>query len=160
MPRNKGVTDEPKRTAVCTIRGMSDRAYLRAVDECWDNRAVQENTITDRFLENPNEHTFAALFNILSAQLLSFFRRRTPRLGVAEDLTQDVMLTVYEKSGQLRDRNLFRAWVFKVAQNALYQHCGKWAPAVPPSILMKPRIGRALAFRVSTRYRVSSFDVG
>jgi RNA polymerase sigma-70 factor, ECF subfamily len=97
--------------------------------ESQEERAFQENIVKDQFLENPNEHTFAALFNILSPQLLSFFRRRTPELGLAEDLTQEVMLTVYQKCGQVRDRKLFRAWVFKIAHNALYQHCGKWARA-------------------------------
>ena len=94
-----------------------------------EDRAVQENIATDQFLENPSEHSFAALFNILSPQVLSFFRRRTPELGLAEDLTQEVMFTVYLKCGQVRNRKLFRAWVFKIAHNALYQHCGKWARA-------------------------------
>jgi RNA polymerase sigma-70 factor, ECF subfamily len=95
--------------------------------ESQEERALQENIATDQFLENPNEHSFAALFEILSPQLLSFFRRRSPE--VAEDLSQEVMLTVYQKCRQVRDRKLFRAWVFKIAHNALYQHCGKWARA-------------------------------
>ena len=97
--------------------------------ESQDERALQENVVTDHFFENPNEHSFAALFNIISPQLLSFFRRRTPELGLAEDLTQEVMLTVYQKYRQVRDRKLFRAWVFKIAHNALYQHYGKRARA-------------------------------
>jgi RNA polymerase sigma-70 factor, ECF subfamily len=109
---------------------MNSRACPLAVKyDSRDENALQESIVTDHFLENPNEHSFAALFSILSPQLLSFFRRRTPELGLAEDLTQDVMLTVYQKCRQVRDRKLFRAWVFKSARNALYEHCGKWARA-------------------------------
>jgi RNA polymerase sigma factor (sigma-70 family) len=104
----------------CALALQSERQH---------ERALQENIVTRQFLENPNEHSFAALFNIFSPQLLSFFRHRTPEFGLAEDLTQEVMLTVYQKYGQVRDRKLFRAWVFKIAHNTLYQHCGKRARA-------------------------------
>jgi RNA polymerase sigma factor (sigma-70 family) len=42
--------------------------------------------------------------------------------GTAEDLAQEVMLTVYRKAGQLRDRKLFRSWLFKVARNAAFRY--------------------------------------
>jgi RNA polymerase sigma-70 factor (ECF subfamily) len=32
------------------------------------------------------------------------------------------MLTVYRKAGQVRDHASFRAWVFKIARNALFRH--------------------------------------
>src|SRR5436190_14791491 len=38
--------------------------------------------------------------------------------SIAEDLAQEVMLTVYRRAGQIRDHKLFRAWLFKVARNA------------------------------------------
>ena len=108
---------------------MSRSCALAVKSDSQHERALQENIVTDQFLENPNENSFTALFEILSPQLLSFFRRRTPELELAEDLTQEVMLTVYQKCGQVRDRKLFRAWVFKIAHNALYQHCEKRARA-------------------------------
>jgi len=37
------------------------------------------------------------------------------------------MLTVYCKSAQVRDRALFRAWMFKIARHALFRHYGKQA---------------------------------
>lgn len=40
------------------------------------------------------------------------------------------MLTVYRKAGQLRDRALFRAWVFRIAKNALCQHYARCARQV------------------------------
>ena len=35
------------------------------------------------------------------------------------------MLTVYRKAGQIRDRALFPAWLFRIARNALCRHHGK-----------------------------------
>jgi RNA polymerase sigma-70 factor (ECF subfamily) len=90
-----------------------------------NERALEEGAVTDQFLDDPNEHSFAALFKVFSPQLVSFFRARTRELALAEDLAQEVMLTVYRKAEQIRDRSSFRAWLFKIAHNALCQHYGR-----------------------------------
>jgi RNA polymerase sigma-70 factor (ECF subfamily) len=87
--------------------------------------APEEGAVTDQFLEDPNEHSFTALFKVFSPQLVSFFRARSREFTLAEDLAQEVMLTVYRKAGQIRDRSLFRAWLFTVAHNALCRHYGR-----------------------------------
>jgi RNA polymerase sigma-70 factor (ECF subfamily) len=86
---------------------------------------LQAATVTDQFLDDPNESSFTALFQVFAPQLISFFRARSRDLALAEDLAQEVMLTVYRKAGQIRDRTLFRAWLFKIAHNALCRHYGK-----------------------------------
>src|SRR6185369_13024940 len=85
---------------------------------------LHEGAVTERFLEAPNEESFADLFKTYTPQLVAFFRARGCEL-MAEDLAQEVMLTAYRKAGQLRDRTLFRAWLFKIARNALCRHYGK-----------------------------------
>src|SRR5215469_12767019 len=79
---------------------------------------MSEYEVAEQFLNQADEESFDALFRIFSPQLVAFFRRRAHERGVAEDLAQEVMLTVYRKAGQLRDHKLFRAWLFKVARNA------------------------------------------
>src|SRR5262249_30235190 len=69
------------------------------------------------------------LFEIFYPQLVAFFRNRGRR-AMAEDLAQEVMWTVYRKSGQLRDRGSFRGWMFKIARHALYQFYGEQAREV------------------------------
>jgi len=90
-----------------------------------DDRVAREAEVTDSFLDNPNGDSFANLFSTFSPQLVAFFRARGCELGLAEDLAQEVMLTVYRKAAQVRDRGLFRAWLFKIARNTLCRHYGK-----------------------------------
>ena len=41
---------------------------------------------------------------------------------VAEELAQNVLFTVYQRIGDLREEDLFYGWVFKIARNELLQH--------------------------------------
>jgi RNA polymerase sigma-70 factor (ECF subfamily) len=79
---------------------------------------LQDCEIVERFLGRGDNDAFDAVFRLFSPQLIAFFRRRGFESGTAEDLSQDVMLTVYRKAAQLREHKLFRAWLFKVARNA------------------------------------------
>lgn len=90
-----------------------------------------EREIAERFLEHADEDSFAALFRLFSPQLVAFFRKRGHEMATAEDLAQDVMWTVYRSAAQLRDRRLFRAWLFKVARHAACRHFARKARQVP-----------------------------
>jgi RNA polymerase sigma-70 factor (ECF subfamily) len=90
-----------------------------------NERLLREALVTQRFLEDTNEDSFSELFNIFTPQLVAFFRARNCELALAEDLAQEVMLSVYRNAAQIRDRTLFRAWLFKIARNALCRHYSK-----------------------------------
>jgi DNA-directed RNA polymerase specialized sigma24 family protein len=65
---------------------------------------------------------------MFTPQLVSFFRSRGCGLELNEDLSQEVMLTVYRKSRQIRDRTRFGSWLFTIGRHALYRHCKKQWP--------------------------------
>src|ERR1700733_8123181 len=90
-----------------------------------NDRSHREVAATEKFLESPNEESFAELFVALTPQLVSFFRSHGCGMELSEDLSQEVMLTVYRKAAQLRDRMRFRAWLFTIARHALCRHHGK-----------------------------------
>jgi RNA polymerase sigma-70 factor (ECF subfamily) len=90
-----------------------------------NEKNAKEDTLIVQFLDNPNHESFAAVFEIFAPQLVSFFRARSRDLSLAEDLAQEVMLAVYRKAGQVRDRASFRAWLFKIARHALCRHYDK-----------------------------------
>jgi RNA polymerase sigma factor (sigma-70 family) len=89
-----------------------------------NDRPRREASATETFLESPNEESFTELFLTLTPQLVSFFRSHGCARDLSEDLSQEVMLTVYRKAAQLRDRMRFRAWLFTIARHALYRHQG------------------------------------
>src|SRR5580658_6882885 len=84
-------------------------------------RFQREAGLINRFLDAQDGESFDGLFVSFTPRLVAFFRTRGCGL-VAEDLAQEVMLTVYRKAGQVRDHGLFRAWVFKIARNALSRY--------------------------------------
>src|SRR5258708_1750411 len=90
-----------------------------------NDRAQREGAVIEKFLESPGEESFTDLFRVFTPQLVAFFRSRGCELALSEDLTQELMLTVYRKAAQIRDRSLFRAWLFKIARNALCRRQGK-----------------------------------
>jgi RNA polymerase sigma-70 factor (ECF subfamily) len=89
----------------------------------------QEGMVSERFLDAPSEESFTDVFRTFVPQLVAFFRSRGCT-AMAEDLAQEVMLTVHRKAEQVRDRSLFRAWMFKIARNTLCRHFGKQAREV------------------------------
>jgi RNA polymerase sigma-70 factor (ECF subfamily) len=95
-----------------------------------NDRPLREAAAIEKFLESPNEESFADLFQILTPQLVAFFRSRGCEAALSEDLTQEVMLTVYRKAVQIRDRALFRGWLFTIARNLLCRHYGKQSRGV------------------------------
>ena len=95
-----------------------------------NERLRHEVAVTEEYLDAPNDDSFSDLFNIFTPQLVAFFRARHCELTLAEDLAQEVMFTVYRKASQIRDRMLFRAWLFKIAHSALCRHYGKQAREV------------------------------
>ena len=81
---------------------------------------LQEHEVVERFLERTDEDSFDPLFRIFSPQIVAFLRRRGHETSAAEDLAQEVMLTVYRKAGQLRDRALFRAWALSAEASTTF----------------------------------------
>jgi RNA polymerase sigma-70 factor (ECF subfamily) len=90
-----------------------------------NEKLLREAVVMENYLGAPNDESFAEVFKIFTPQLVAFFRARRCELSSAEDLAQEVMLTVHLKAGRIRDRLLFRTWVFKIAHNAFCRHYGK-----------------------------------
>jgi RNA polymerase sigma-70 factor (ECF subfamily) len=92
------------------------------------DRPRRELRVTDNFLESPNDESFTEVFLMFTPQLVSFFRSHGCGPDLSEDLSHEVMLTVYRKSKQIRDRTRFRSWLFTIGRHALYRHFRKQRP--------------------------------
>ncbi|HTF69377.1 MAG TPA: RNA polymerase sigma factor [Edaphobacter sp.] len=90
-----------------------------------NDKVLWEASAIARFLDEPGNESFTGLYELFTPQLVAFYRARNCDPGLSEDLAQLVMFTVYRKAGQIRDRALFRSWLFRIAYNALCRHYGK-----------------------------------
>jgi RNA polymerase sigma-70 factor (ECF subfamily) len=90
-----------------------------------NEKLLREALVMENYLNAPNDESFAEVFKIFTPQLVAFFRARRCELSSAEDLTQEVMITLHLRAATIRDRRLFRTWMFKVAHNAFCRHYGK-----------------------------------
>jgi RNA polymerase sigma-70 factor (ECF subfamily) len=118
-----------KRHPTCPFEGMI--CETTAPDRLASNdKFFREAAVVARFLDEPGDESFTGLYKLFTPRLIAFYRARSCDPGLAEDLAQQVMLTVYRKAGQIRDRALFRAWLFRVAHNALCRHYSKHAREV------------------------------
>jgi RNA polymerase sigma-70 factor (ECF subfamily) len=95
-----------------------------------NDEVLREAAVIARSLAEPGSESFNGLYELFTPRLVAFYRARNCDPGLSEDLAQLVMLAVYRKAGQIRDRALFRAWLFRIAYNALCRHYGKQAREV------------------------------
>ena len=86
---------------------------------------LTESRAVELFLPQRTENSFAELFRLAYPQMRRYFLMRGFSAEVSEELAQDVMVWVYRKVATVRDLSLFRAWLFKVAQNTLRQYLRK-----------------------------------
>jgi RNA polymerase sigma factor (sigma-70 family) len=79
-----------------------------------DDRHVIEN-----FLLTGADEDFCALFEAVYPRVRRYFLLRGIEAGEAEELAQDVMVIVYQGAGEIRNKEFFNGWLFKVAKNEL-----------------------------------------
>ena len=95
-----------------------------------NDKFFRDAAVIARFLDDPGDESFTGLYKLFTPRVVAFYRARNCDPGLAEDLAQLVMLTVYRKAGQIRDRVLFRAWLFRIAHHAMCRHYDKRAREV------------------------------
>jgi RNA polymerase sigma-70 factor (ECF subfamily) len=74
------------------------------------------------FLADATEDNFLGVFQALHAKLVHYFFVRGVDTATAEDLTQDVLMTVYSRADSLRNKETFFGWLFKIAANRHFQY--------------------------------------
>lgn len=82
---------------------------------------TNEEQAVASFLNEPSNATFAVIFRLYVPRLIRYFRFRGCSPAVAEELAQDVMLAVHRQAPTLRERQRFRAWLYRIACNILLQ---------------------------------------
>lgn len=107
---------------------------------------MDEKQALELFLQTRTEESFCALFTALYGRVRRYFLLRGLDRMTAEDLAQNVLLTVYRRAGEVRERELFQGWLFRVARNEMLQHVRRQPP--PDWLVDYDSLGEAV-FRVS-----------
>ena len=84
---------------------------------------------------------FTRLADGLSSPFLAVARRILRDVDVAEDATQQALLTVWQRLPQLRDPDKFEAWSYRLLVRACYSEGRRvrhWEPAIPMTESDKP----------------------
>ena len=70
-------------------------------------------------IQQGSRAAFETLFERYRQPVWQFFRRRTRRADVAEELSQDTFVAVLEGAGRYKQRGMFRSYLFGIAYNVL-----------------------------------------
>jgi RNA polymerase sigma-70 factor (ECF subfamily) len=84
-----------------------------------NGRPVDDRRSIENFLLTGAEEDFCDLFEVLYPRVRRYFLLRGMEAGEAEDLAQNVMVAVYQRAGEVREKGFFQGWLFKVAKNEL-----------------------------------------
>ena len=64
---------------------------------------------------------FQELYELYSRKILNYIYRLTGSREEAEDLTQDTFVLAYKNLKSLKENGKFQSWLFRIAQNNVYQ---------------------------------------
>lgn len=85
----------------------------------------REHEAVDVFLSAPSQENFKVLFELLYPTLVRYFVVRGSALSAAEEISQDVLMTIYQRVNSLRNKENFFGWLFKIARNRQLQYLRK-----------------------------------
>ncbi len=68
-----------------------------------------------------NAEAFQELYRVYGKKILNYVYRMTGSRDEAEDLMQDTFILAYRKLKSLKENAKFQSWLFRIAQNNIYQ---------------------------------------
>jgi len=86
--------------------------------------ALSDEKLVEIFVHNKNPKALEALVNRYSDKIMRLALRITHNEFDAEEVLQNVFLTMVEKLHTFRGESKFSSWLYRVALNASYLHVG------------------------------------
>ena len=119
------------------------------------SREVRLEADVEAVAERRDRAAFGRVFAHYGPRVKAYLRRLGASDPVAEDLTQEVMLTVWRRAGQFdRTRAALSTWIYTIARNKRIDPCG--ANAGPNTISTIPRWSMTRRRRAATGSRKPS----
>jgi RNA polymerase sigma-70 factor (ECF subfamily) len=102
--------------------------------------------------QHGDEGAFASLVLATGGRLHAVAHRILRDLDVAEDVTQQALLTIWQDLPQLRDPARFEAWSYRVLVRACYSH-GRQTRRWAPNLMVLPADGPQVPAHRRPAYR-------
>ncbi|WP_443946772.1 RNA polymerase sigma factor [Pedobacter sp. AW1-32] len=80
-----------------------------------------------KLLQQGNRRAFEALYQLYSNALLTKILSMTKLPDIADELVQDIFLKVWEKHKAIKDDLSFKGWLYKIAENTVFDYYRKLA---------------------------------
>lgn len=102
----------------------STRRYPKAAEQIviTDYKELTDEKLVGAFLENYDEEAFNEVVKRYGDKIYGLALRITRSPGDAEEILQDVLITLMEKLNTFRRESKFSTWLYRVAVNASYIH--------------------------------------
>jgi RNA polymerase sigma-70 factor (ECF subfamily) len=91
-------------------------------NEALNHRGLSDEKLVKSFVETHNEEAFNELVNRYGEKVYRTALRITHNPSDAEDVLQEVFITLVEKLGTFHEESKFSTWLYRVAANASFMH--------------------------------------
>ncbi|CAG5018133.1 RNA polymerase sigma-H factor [Dyadobacter sp. CECT 9275] len=91
-----------------------------------NNPDVEENALLSDLMKG-NKEAFTVLYNKYSARLYTNIRRLVKCDETSKEILQDLFLKIWEAREQIDPSRSFKSYLFKIAENLVYDHFRKAA---------------------------------
>lgn len=109
--------------AIC-VTLFSDRSSPRQTEEIDLVETVDDNRLMTA-VRNGDLDGIGVLFEKYHAPLVGFFRKMSGNAELSEDLAQETFWRILRYRKSYDARRLFRAWMYQIARNLMYDHAKK-----------------------------------
>ncbi len=72
-------------------------------------------------VKNGEVDAFQRVYELYGRKIVNYIYRMTGSRAEAEDLTQDTFVLAYKKIQSLKENRKFQSWLYRIAQNNVYQ---------------------------------------
>jgi len=107
------------RNKVATITDSSVRGHSNS-NGILNHKGLSDEELVRNFVENQHEDAFNELVNRYADKIFRLALRITHNPSDAEDVLQEVFLTVEKTLDTFREESKFSAWLYRVAANASF----------------------------------------
>jgi len=125
-----------------------------------NSRPVSKEDQQVRAAAKGDEHAFASLYDTYLDSIYRFIYLRVEDQQTAEDITSKVFLRAWEKLGNYQFRGVpFRAWLFRIARNAVIDHYRTRKETAPLEVVINSRDDNFLPVSQQVSLRIEAQQV-